>query len=82
LGLPLAVREARRRWADLLRLIYEVDPLVCVRCGGAMRVVAIVTARDTIEEILAHGRARGPPGRGARPSSPRHARSTPVAPAA
>ena len=60
-AVPLAVREARRRWADLLRLIYEVDPLVCVRCGGAMRVAAIVTARDTIAEILAHVRARSPP---------------------
>jgi hypothetical protein len=24
---PLALREARRRWAELLRQIYEVDPL-------------------------------------------------------
>ena len=82
-AVPLAVREARRRWADLLRLIYEVDPLVCVRCGGAMRVAAIVTARDTIAEILAHVRARSPPGRGPRVSSPRRPLSTaPPAPAA
>jgi hypothetical protein len=82
-AVPLAVREARRRWADLLRLIDEVDPLVCVRCGGAMRVAAIVTARDTIAAILAHVRARSPPGRGPRVSSPRRSLSTaPPAPAA
>jgi hypothetical protein len=75
-AVPLALREARRRWADLLRLIYEVDPLVCGRCGGAMRVVAIVTARDTIDEILAHVRARSPPGRGPLASSPRRSRWT------
>lgn len=26
--------EARRRWAELIRLVYEVDPLVCPKCGG------------------------------------------------
>jgi hypothetical protein len=85
-AVPLALREARRRWAELLRLIYEVDPLVCLRCGSTMRVVAVVTARATIDELLAHVRARSPPGRGAgasAPRPPRQARSTPpVAPAA
>jgi hypothetical protein len=27
-------RAARRRWAGLIRRIYEVDPLVCSHCGG------------------------------------------------
>ena len=31
--------EARRRWAELIRLIYEVDPLTCPKCGGTMRVM-------------------------------------------
>jgi hypothetical protein len=75
-AVPLALREARRRWADLLRVIYEVDPLVCGRCGGAMRVVALVTARETIDELLAHIRARSPPGRGPGASSPLRSRST------
>ncbi len=28
--------EAKRRWAELIRLVYEVDPLACPRCGGEM----------------------------------------------
>ena len=28
----------RKRWADLLRLVYEVDP----RCGGEMCVVGFI----------------------------------------
>ena len=28
---PLPLREARRRWAQLLRRIFEVDPLLCPR---------------------------------------------------
>ena len=33
---PEAVREARRRWAKLLRRLFEVDPLACPRCGQTM----------------------------------------------
>ena len=33
----LPLREARRRWAELLRRIFEVDPLLCPRCGGRCR---------------------------------------------
>jgi hypothetical protein len=29
-------RAGRRRWAALIRRIYEVDPLVCPRCGATM----------------------------------------------
>jgi len=34
----------RRRWAQLIRRIYEADPLVCPRCGEAMRIIAFVTS--------------------------------------
>jgi hypothetical protein len=51
--------EARHRWAELLRLIYEVDPLVCPRCGGPMRVVALIQDPKVIDKILRHLRAKG-----------------------
>ena len=67
----LPLREARRRWAELLRRIYEVDPLRCPACGGAMRILAFLTEGAVIDRILAHlrlahlrrtgGDARGPP---------------------
>lgn len=44
----------RKRWADMLRRVYEVDPLVCPSCSGAMRVVGFITRRETIERILDH----------------------------
>ena len=34
---PLAPTEASRRWATLLQQIFEVDPLACPTCRGAMR---------------------------------------------
>ncbi len=40
-------------WADLIRRIYEVDPLVCSNCGGPMKIVAFITGRKAIRAILA-----------------------------
>ncbi len=56
----------KRNWADLIRRVYEVDPLVC-RCGGTMRVISFITEPRVIERILDHlrrpqPRARGSPG--------------------
>ncbi len=71
-----ARRNARRRWAALIRLVYEVDPLVCPKCGGQMRVIALIQEPAVIDQILRHLRekgrdaragpwATGPPGGGA-----------------
>jgi hypothetical protein len=51
--------DARRRWAELIRLVYEVDPLACPRCGGAMRVIALIQEPAVIDKILRHLREKG-----------------------
>ena len=38
-----SLRAARYRWPELLRQIFEVDPLACPRCRGPMRIVAVIT---------------------------------------
>jgi hypothetical protein len=64
----LTLTVARRRWAELLRHMYEVDPHQCPACGGAMRIVAFLTERAVIDAILQHvrrttpARGRGVPG--------------------
>jgi len=80
----LAPTEATRRWAALLQQIFEVDPLACPACHGAMRIVACITQASVIDQILAHLRTRatreahaGPPHR---PGPPR-ARARHAAPA-
>ncbi len=69
---PEALRKAKRRWAELLRHIFEVDPLMCPRCGKmTMRIVAFITQPKVIDRILDHlrrthtsrGRQRAPPRR-------------------
>ena len=49
----------RRAWARLLRRIYEVDPLVCPRCGTELRIVAVITDPDVVDRILGHRARRG-----------------------
>ncbi len=44
----------RRSWARLLRRILEVDPLLCSRCGVAMRIVAVITDPAVLDRILGH----------------------------
>jgi len=48
----------RRRWAELIRRVYEVDPLICPRCGSEMRVIGFITQPALIDRILDHLRRR------------------------
>ena len=41
-------------WAAMIRKVYEVDPMVCPRCGGAMRVVAFLTEHAVVDRIIDH----------------------------
>jgi len=50
---PSAVR-TNYAWADLLRRVFKFDVLVCPECGGAARIVAVITRRDVICKILDH----------------------------
>jgi hypothetical protein len=65
-GEDLSLREARRRWAELLRKVFEVDPLKCPGCGGEMRIISFITQQNLIDQILGHIQARGSRGTVAR----------------
>jgi hypothetical protein len=49
-----ALQTRRRRWAELLLLVFRVDVEVCPRCGGELRIVGFVTEHAVITRILAH----------------------------
>jgi hypothetical protein len=63
---PTTVSHAacRSAWARLIAKVYEIDPLVCPRCGSEMRLIAVITDPAEVRTILRHlvkiGRA--PPG--------------------
>ena len=59
---PAHRRAARYAWALLLARIFEVFPLVCPYCGGAMRIIAFTTDGPTVRDILVHrGELTAPP---------------------
>ncbi len=41
-------------WAEMIRKVYEVDPMVCPRCGGTMRVIAFLTDFAVVDRIIDH----------------------------
>jgi len=59
---PIHRRAACYAWAVLLARIDEVFPLRCSKCGGAMRIIACITDRTTVRDILlALGQPIAPP---------------------
>lgn len=69
-------RRLRPSWAHLLHKIFEIDPLLCPKCGTAMKVVSVITEPAVIDRILRHlagtgggdpFEGRGPPGGGHEP---------------
>ena len=70
-------RRLRRAWAQMIRRIYEVDPLTC-RCGAQMRILSFILDPRVITKILEHiaqhiaekgtARERAPPSSALAPS--------------
>ena len=54
----------KRAWARLLAKVYEVDPLVCPKCGSEMKVIAVIDDAHEIKHILRYlvKIGRSPPG--------------------
>jgi len=61
-----------KKWRELIKKVWEADPLLCPHCHHEMRIVALIDQPDVIERILRHLRlwdagvrvesARDPPG--------------------
>jgi hypothetical protein len=41
-----------RSWARLIQKIYEVDPLICPRCGEMMKIIAFIEDYKIVKKIL------------------------------
>ena len=53
---PAFTKARKASWARLLRKLLEVDPLLCNRCGGTMRIVAFIDEQATIDVTAGRGR--------------------------
>jgi len=47
-------REYRKKWAQLIRQVFEVDPLRCPICNSEMRIISYIEDKEVIEKILKH----------------------------
>ena len=45
---------AKQNWARLIQQIYEVDPLVCPKCQGQMKIISIIDDCEIIDKVLKH----------------------------
>jgi len=41
-------------WAEMIRKVYEVDPMVCPQCGGTMKIIAFITEYAVVDRIIDH----------------------------
>ena len=41
-------------WAEMIRKVYEVDPLLCPHCGDTMKVIAFITDFPVVDKIINH----------------------------
>ena len=43
-----------RSWRELIKKVWEVDPLLCPQCHHEMRIVSLINDAQIIERILRH----------------------------
>ena len=50
----MSSKEFRQNWARLIQKVYEVNPLICPKCQGAMKIISFIEDIEIIEMILRH----------------------------
>jgi hypothetical protein len=43
-----------RGWAEMIKKVYQIDPLICPQCGGRMRIISFIEDHKVIDKIIAH----------------------------
>jgi hypothetical protein len=47
-------RAPSKTWRELIKKVWEIDPLTCPRCGSEMRIISLIQDPDVIRRILEH----------------------------
>ena len=51
-GKDISAKKSKSTWARLIAKIYEINPLVCPKCGSEMKILAVITDSYEINKIL------------------------------
>jgi hypothetical protein len=62
----------RASWARLIRKVFEVDPLLCPKCGTEMKTIAVLTDPKVVDRIIVHLQQNDPPAAARAPPPIRH----------
>ena len=41
-------------WAEIIRKVYEIDPLLCPQCGAGMKLIVFIEDHKVIDKIIDH----------------------------
>jgi hypothetical protein len=47
-------RPPSKKWRELIKKVWEADPMLCPKCSREMRIVALIDEHEVIERILRH----------------------------
>jgi hypothetical protein len=50
----LTDKALRQNWARLIQKMHEGDPLICAKCSGKMKVIAVIEDAQIIKKIINH----------------------------
>ena len=43
-----------RGWAEMIKKVYQIDPLICPQCGGRMTIISFIEDHKVIDKIIDH----------------------------
>lgn len=41
-----------RGWAEMIKKVYQIDPLICPQCGARMRIISFIEDHKVIDKII------------------------------
>ena len=47
-------RVASKKWRELIKKVWEIDPLICPKCQGEMKMIALIDEAAVVSRILKH----------------------------
>jgi len=50
----ISSKKFRQNWARLIQKVYEVDPLLCPKCQGTIKIISFIEDLSIIGKILRH----------------------------
>ena len=50
--LPDASAKPSQTWASLMKRVFEIDPLVCKRCGCQMKIKTFITDQREVQQLI------------------------------